>query len=154
MPVSMPYLLSSRLGTATPTGSSVTQITLLRIGQHCCGLKEYRRIQTVIVHEDGNVITYLPTQQKFRRGTRGTYLSETDDWWICEGDRFAGFHYPPAIYHPLPKSVARQLRRLPSISASGPLPASRALLRPPPPRRLTVVGMDAELLGLRPCSKA
>ena len=47
-------------------------------------------------------ITYLPTQQKFQRGTKGTYLSETDDYWICEGQQFRGFHAPPAvcIFHP------------------------------------------------------
>ena len=37
------------------------------------------------------------TQQKFRRGTKGTYLSETDDWWICTGRQFPGFHAPQAI---------------------------------------------------------
>ena len=72
------------------------------IGQHCCGPKDCFHISADLVYEDGNVITYLPTQQKFRRGTKGTYLSETDDWWICEGVRFPAFHYPPAIclFHP------------------------------------------------------
>jgi hypothetical protein len=72
------------------------------IGQHCCGPKDCIRISADLVYEDGNVITYLPTQQKFRRGMKGTYLSETDDWWICEGVRFPGLHYPPAIclFHP------------------------------------------------------
>jgi len=72
------------------------------IGQHCCGTKDCSRISADLVQEDGNVLTYLPTQQKFRRGTRGTYLSETDDWWICKGVRYSGFHSPQAIciFHP------------------------------------------------------
>src|SRR5262245_43596874 len=72
------------------------------IGQHCCGPKDCFRISPDLVYEDGNVIIYLPTQQKFRRGTRGTYLSETDDWWICQTRRFPGFSYPPAVclFHP------------------------------------------------------
>ena len=72
------------------------------IGEHCCGPKDCYRISADVVYEEGNVITYLPTQQKFRRGTKGTYLSETDDWWICEGKRYPGFGYRPAIclFHP------------------------------------------------------
>ena len=72
------------------------------IGQHCCGPKDCFRISADLVYEDGTVITYLPTQQKFRRGTRGTYLSETNDWWVCEGMRYPGFHAPRAIclFHP------------------------------------------------------
>jgi len=72
------------------------------IGEHCCGPKDCYRISADLVYEDGNVITYLPTQQKFKRGTKGTYLSETDDWWICEGRRFPGFSSARAIclFHP------------------------------------------------------
>jgi hypothetical protein len=72
------------------------------IGQHCCGPKDCHRISADLVYEDGSVITYLPTQQKFRRGTRGTYLSETNDWWVCEGMRMPGFHSPRAncLFHP------------------------------------------------------
>ena len=66
-------------------------------GQHCCGPKDCSRISADLVYEDGNVITLFSTQQKFRRGTKGTYLSETDDWWICTGRQFPGFHAPQAI---------------------------------------------------------
>lgn len=67
------------------------------IGEHCCGPKDCKRISADLVYVDGDVITFLPTQQKFRRGTRGTYLSETDDWWVCEGRLFPGFTAPRAI---------------------------------------------------------
>lgn len=71
-------------------------------GQHCCGPKDCHRISADLVYEDGNVITLLSTQQKFRRGTKGTYLSETDDWWICKGVQLPGLGYRPAIclFHP------------------------------------------------------
>jgi hypothetical protein len=70
------------------------------IGQHCCGPKDCHRIPADLVYEDGNVITYLPTQQKFRRGTRGTYLSETNDWWVCEGLRLPGPPRASCLFHP------------------------------------------------------
>lgn len=70
------------------------------IGQHCCGPKDCHRISADLVYEDGNVITYLPTQQKFRRGTRGTYLSETNDWWVCEGMRLPGLPRANCLFHP------------------------------------------------------
>ena len=73
-----------------------------QIGQHCCGPKDCFRIASDLVFDDGKTITYLPTQQRFRRGTRRTYLSETDDYWICESRQFRGFSAPRAIciFHP------------------------------------------------------
>ena len=71
-------------------------------GRHCCGAGDCYRISADLVYEDGDVIAFLPTQQKFRRGTKGTYLSETDDWWMCDGRKLPGLPYPPAIclFHP------------------------------------------------------
>jgi len=53
-------------------------------GKHCCGPKDCYRISADLVHEDGHVIIFLETQHKFRRGMKGTYLSETDDWWMVQ----------------------------------------------------------------------
>jgi len=66
-------------------------------GQHCCGPQDCYRVPADLFYEDGNVITFLPTQQKFRRGSKGTYLSETNDWWICKGVQLPGLRYPPAV---------------------------------------------------------
>ena len=66
-------------------------------GRHCCGPGDCYRIFADLVYEDGDGITLLPTQQKFRRGTKGTYLSEPDDWWMCQLRKLPTLPNPPAI---------------------------------------------------------
>jgi hypothetical protein len=71
-------------------------------GHHCCG-SECKRWDEQAFRDEGDEIVFLPTEQRFKRNSRGTYRSENIHWWACmSGNLLDGPHLPSAtcIFYP------------------------------------------------------
>ena len=71
-------------------------------GKHCCS-KECKRWPEDAFRTEGDEIIFLPTGQRFRRSTPGTYPSENVHWWAClSGTLLDAPDLPKAncIFHP------------------------------------------------------